>query len=206
MDWTTIPTELPFPAGVALAVGVLLLSAGWLLYWLSINATGALLLGATGLLLGEGLSRLMGLEGPATVAMMAGGAIAGAITGAILARLIHALLFFFTGVGVGAAVFFSITTALRKAHPPDQWFASDEFFSFGLPVAGVLTGIVFVALSSWVVILATSLLGATLISAGLDWPLNGLLIPPLALVGIVLQAFLTKSKREKSGQEDEEEG
>lgn len=205
MDWTTFPTDLPFPAGVALVVGGLLLVAGWLLYWMSLNVTGALLFGATGLLLGEGLSRLMGLEGAATVAMMAGGALLGAISGAILARLIHALLFFFTGAGVGAAVFFSVVTALRAAHPSDQWFASDEFFAFGLPISGVLTGILFVVLSSWVVILATSLLGATLISAGLDWPLDGLLIPPLALAGIVLQAFLSKSKREKV-EEDEDEG
>ncbi|MCC5875136.1 MAG: DUF4203 domain-containing protein [Candidatus Sumerlaeia bacterium] len=181
---------------IPLAVGIVFLLLGWLLYWGSVHLLGALLIGGLGLVLAESLTLLFPDIEPLYVLLMrASGVIIGVAAGLLIARLVHQVAFFIFGWLVGAIVFFKGCLAIGRHL---EFEVNDLVLAFGTPVAGLILGIIAVRADRWLSIIATSLLGAILVTAGVnDWNAP-ILIPVLCALGILLQGMIcTRGERRK---------
>lgn len=173
---------------VPLGVGIVFLLLGWVLYWGSVNLLGALVVGGLGLVITEGIGMLLpDLEPLHLVLLRGGGVIAGVMLGLFVAKLVHRVAFFVFGWLLGATFFFKGLLALGGQL---DWDANDLLLAIGTPLAGLVLGFLAVWLDRWLSIIATSLLGALLVSSGVnDW--NAIiLIPALCAVGILLQGMI----------------
>lgn len=121
------------------------------------------------------------------VLLRGAGVIAGVMLGLFVAKLVHRVAFFVFGWLLGATFFFKGFLALGGQM---DWEANDLLLAIGTPLAGLVLGLLAVWLDRWLSIIATSLLGALLVSSGVnDW--NAIiLIPALCAVGILLQGMI----------------
>ena len=153
---------------IPLVAGLLFLLLGWLLYWSSINFLGALMLGGLGLVIAEGVHLLFPDLTAMQVIMLRGvGLIGGAVTGLFVARMVHSLAFFIFGWLLGAVGFFKGYLAVCKHLEMDP---NDLILAFGTPVVGLILGMIVLKMDRWLSIIATSLIGALLVTSGVnDW-------------------------------------
>lgn len=172
---------VPFAAGVAF------LLLGWVLYWASVNMLGALLVAGLGLVIAELALLVLGDLGTVAVTALRVMAIAvGAAGGILIAQLVHRLAFFTLGFLVGGVGFFRGFLVLG-AH---LGYENDLALAFGTPVAGLILGLLAVTWDRWLSIIATSLLGALLLTSGLyDWQAV-FVLPISAALGILVQGVI----------------
>lgn len=187
-----------------IVVGAAMCAAGWLLYWCSLQFIGAVLLGAGGLLAGDALAQLFDLAGVERGLVAYGLAFLGVLLGMGMARLVHRLAIFLLGWALGAAFFFWLVAPIRGDTAWD-WMSSDAFLAFGTPIFGLLTGLLAIALERYIVILATSLLGAALVAHGMEWPPTDWRFPALMVAGIVIQTIVSRPWKKRPRRDDPDE-
>lgn len=193
--------QLDIAEWISLAAGLLFLFAGWFFYWFSTHLTGGVLLAGAGLLLAGVVSTQMDLAGGQEIAVLIGGAAAGALIGIVLARAVHALAFFLIGCATGAALFYTVMSAIRRG-VEDGFLANDAFLAFGIPVVGVVVGWLAVAFSRVATIIVTSILGAALIMEAFGWPYAGVPMVPLALGGAIVQLAVARPRKRRAIEEE----
>lgn len=185
------------------AIGAAFLAGGWILYWFSLRFAGAVMLGtavtALGLLLfGNRLE-----PGLPQVLLAAGLLAVGAALGIALAKLMHNLVFFLAGAALGAGGYLAGLAAVLGQ--PDAPFGNqDAMVAFGAPVAAIVGGVLAVWLARWVVMLGTSLAGAIIVGRAIEFPLRGVEVVALTLIGFSIQMVLTSGGCRR-GMEDSEE-
>ncbi|CAN5259354.1 hypothetical protein BH09SUM1_BH09SUM1_25000 [soil metagenome] len=185
---------------VPLAVGAVLLLAGWILYFCSLWVTGGLLGGSLGLLIAEAIGNNTDMTDSSALLLKAGLAAFGALLGIVIARSLAKTAVFILGVLVGGAVFFSAATAYY-AGGSDQ---GDLVISFGTPAAALAMGILCVAFEKLLIALGTSLVGAFLVMEGVNerwglWP-----ILPLALLGTGVQLGIARGRKSRKIEKSKE--
>lgn len=187
---------------ITLVVGCLLLLAGWTLYWVSLNISGAILGGGIALALHMVIAR--GLHPGEAVAPLLQVLIflGGAVVGAIAARFLHRFVFFVLGAAAGIAGFITIFQLVRDApSAPLSGVDPDLIFAFGIPIAGTIVGLLGAIYSRLMIAVLSSVVGALLVSTLLEWPINAIAIPPMILLGLSVQLTLTKRRRKKKEEE-----
>lgn len=177
---------------VPFAAGLTFLLLGWILYWASVNMLGALLVAGLGLVVAE--LAMLAVPDLAPVAVMAVRVLAfalGAVAGILIAQLVHRLAFFALGFLLGAVGFFRGVFVFGEYLGQEN----DLLLAFGTPVAGLVLGVLAVAWDRWLSIIATSLLGALLLTSGLhDWRAH-LVLPIATAAGIVIQGMICHRRR-----------
>jgi hypothetical protein len=186
---------------IPLTAGILFLLAGWLLYWLSLNAAGCIIGGGIGLLGAEALLTVLDLREPWGLVIQAGATVLGAIIGALIARFLHRTAFFIIGAAAGCLAWYFSVNALRRDDLA-AWAENDAIFAFGVPAGGVICGIIAVISDRYLIALASSVLGAVLVMIGVQWQWGVWPVIPLALAGFLIQIGLT-SRKKKRQDEDE---
>lgn len=187
---------------VLLIGGVLLLSGGWLLYWLSINLTGAVLLGGGAFLVASEAVELAGLEPTPALVVRLLATVAGGLFGVYLFRTFHMLAFFLAGLIAGGAGWWVAMDAIRGGAAAPAWAQSDLVLAFGMPVAGIIVGGLAAMSDRLLITLVSAMLGAALTVAAVQHNLGGWPLFPLALLGFLLQYGLLRGRRGRN--EDEE--
>jgi hypothetical protein len=201
MNLDQLETYMATVNPVPLVAGLVFLLLGWILYWSSVNLLGALILGGLGLVIAEGVHILFPDLTAMQVIMLRGvGIIGGAVTGLFVARMVHRLAFFIFGWMLGAVGFFKGYLAACKHLEMEP---NDLVLAFGTPIAGLLLGMIVVKMDRWLSIIATSLIGALLVTSGVnDWQAP-ILMPALCGLGILFQgAICSLKKREPKKSSD----
>jgi len=136
----------------------------------------------------------------ATLVMGAVGLLAGAAT----AQFLHKAAFFILGFLAGASAFLAGGQQLVEAFGFSRTEA-DMIFAAGVPVAGLLVGLVAALADRLLVALASSLIGAALIMEAVDWRWGVLPFVPLALLGFLVQWSLSRGKRGMEAEKEDTE-
>jgi hypothetical protein len=178
-----------------LVAGLLFLFAGWLLYWASVNVSGALVVGGMGFVVAEGVLHYLPQATPLQANMLRiGSVVAGLVLGVVIGRQIHRLAFFCLGWLLGAVGYFKLMGVLARDF---DWAKSDLIVAFGTPVMGLIVGFLAVQFDRLLIAAAASVVGALLIEAGLREQLPFWAAPAIALFGFVTQMALTRKRRAK---------
>jgi xanthosine utilization system XapX-like protein len=177
---------LPLIAGGSIAF------LGWLLYWLSINITGASFGGTAGVLLGALLSLLFGKE-ELFYPLVAILGIVGIILGTIIIRKIHKLVFFLTGFALGALIMSPVFEILKI-------FLVGFFISFYIKIllkilCGIICGFLLYKFNRYVISVLTALTGSLLMMSSWDFKGGAMIGVPLFLVSFIFQVFILHGKK-----------
>ena len=190
---------------LALAAGASFLLAGWTLYWLSLNAVGAVLGGGFGLVIAELAIPLAEVSDDAALGIRIGGIVIGLVAGIFIARSFHKVAFFAAGTLLGGIAWYVAIVRLRDAGLAPEWAESSLALAVGTPVAAVVCGLLAMLADRLVIAMATAVAGAVLVMIGVNWQWGTWPVVPLAIVGFLIQASLTSKRRKKDKAEKDDE-
>ena len=172
-------------------IGFLTVFFGWILYWFGINITGAVLGGTVGVTVG-GLSAVVfgqNLFFPLVTIL----GLIGVIFGIFLIRTIHGVVFFFSGLIVGALILGAVMEALVNS---GMTTAPILFVNIAVRAAGGITGgFLLWKFNRYIISVLTSFAG-TFIMMG-SWNFRGGLLMGAVffLAGLVFQIIVLGKKR-----------
>lgn len=163
-----------------LCLGAALAFFGWILYWLSLNVTGAAAGGTIGFALGGGAAFLF--KHPdlfVPFALIAG--VAGIVAGIFLIRKIHLAIFFIAGASLGILAGDPLYRALADAGVIPRAVA----WELGLKAAaGLLGGVITAATHRYAVSVLTAAVGTVLLMA--SWRFQNALLSAATIFPIAL--------------------
>jgi len=191
---------------MTLWAGLALLLGGWILYWMTLTLTGAVLFGVGSMLAASLLTSILEIDEGVRMGIQVGAALVGALAGAFVFRLVHKIAFFTLGTAVGLVAMLGLV-ALGRGLDWD-WAESRNVVALVVPVGTVITGLIAMAMDSVVIAAASSIIGSLLVMEGLGWPYDGLPVLGLIPLGLVVQLWLTdakRSKRKSSDADDEDD-
>ena len=176
-----------------LILGVVFLLCGWLLYWTSIQISGALIFGGVGVVLAEVAIDLNPDLSELVILILRVGSLAiGVVLGILAARQVHRVAFFIIGWLVGAVGYFKL---MREISKDFSWADNDLLIGFGTPVAGLLLGFIVVRFDRWMIALGSSIVGALLIAGALEDVIPAWATPAIAAVGFGIQFVIVSKLR-----------
>lgn len=184
--------------------GLALLLGGWMLYWMTLTLSGAVLFGVGSLLAASLITSMMEVEPSVRLGIQVGAALIGALTGAFIFRAVHKFAFFALGAAVGSVAMLGIVAHGREVGW--EWAATPAAVAIAVPVGAVVLGLISMAIDSVVIAIASSIIGGFLVMEGLGWPYGGLPILAIIPVGLAVQLGLTGGRRaKKKAQQDDDE-
>lgn len=189
--------EAPLPL---LVFGGVLLAFGWVLYRAVLTIAGGVLGAAIGLGIASLLVSMLNIGDTAGIIIQVAGGAVGLIAGVFLFRALHKLAFFITGVVLGGWGAANVLFLLQENN--SLQIAELTIISI---IAGValLGGLLLMALSKYVIAIASAGAGTLLMMQALDWPHGGLIALPLFIIGLVAQLKLARFISARHDDEDE---
>ncbi len=183
--------------------GLALLLGGWMLYWMTLTLTGAVLFGVGSLLAASLITSMMELEPTVRLGIQVGAALIGAIAGAFVFRMVHKIAFFSLGAAVGLVVMLGLVAHGRSAGW--EWADERNMVAIAVPVGAVVMGLISMSMDSVVIAVASSIIGGILVMEGLGWPYQGLPILAIVPIGLAVQLGLTGGRRAKRKASNDDE-
>jgi hypothetical protein len=183
--------------------GLALLLGGWILYWMTLTLTGAVLFGVGSLLAASLITSILELEPTVRVGIQIGAALIGAIAGAFVFRMVHKIAFFSLGAAVGLVVMLGLVAHGRSIGW--EWTDERNMVAIAVPVGAVVMGLISMSMDSVVIAIASAVIGGILVMEGLGWPYDGLPILAIVPIGLAVQLGLTGGRRAKRKASDEDE-
>jgi|GEM_PF-547838 len=184
---------LPFLLGVGIAF------FGWILYWFSINITGAAVGGAAGVCVGAFASLIMGRQEFFLPFVLILGFI-GLVFGIFLIRKVHRIVFFLMGVVLGIL----LELGIEKGMAEYGFFLIDKMWvqivvKLG---SGIISGLLLVRFSRYIVSVLTAFCGTMILLS--SWDFKGGVLPgiPVFIMAVFIQVFLLRKKRGSSFQKE----
>ncbi len=203
IPWDDITAFIQATDWLPLAAGVVLLLFGWLLYWMSIHAAGAGIVGGSCLLLVVLLAESQEWTGAGAFAVKAGATIIGAAVGIFLVRQVHRILFFLFGaLTAGLLVFFGLQWLRENVEDLPAWLQGDLAIAFIPPLAGLAGGALLLAAHRIVVAGCTATLGAVLAAQALGLGTEAIPVLPIAASGFIFQMIVGKIRKERKKREE----
>ncbi len=201
IPWDDINAFLQAADWLPLAVGVALLLFGGLLYWISIHAAGAGIVGGGCLLIVVLVADAEEWTGGGALAAKAGATLVGTAVGIFLVRQVHRVLFFLFGaLTAGLLVFLGLQWLRTNVEELPGWLEGDLVLALVPPLAGLAGGVLLLAANRLVIAGSTALLGAVLASQALGMGTGAIPVVPIAASGFVFQMVLGKIRRERRRQ------
>jgi len=188
---------------IAAGVGLAFLCLGWMLYWASLQVLGGVLMGGVGLAVAHAACAVLGLDGGVAIAARVAGLLCGAVAGVLLSRLLHTVAFFAMGCAAGGGLAYALLSAMRRDGTP-SWAQEDAVFAFGIPIAALVAGLLSAGISGFLVIVGTSILGATLLTDAMEWQPRWIVAGGVALAGIIVQTAAHRTAGRRRSNDDDE--
>lgn len=184
MDFSEFLANVQWPQ---VAIGAACCLLGWTLYWIGVHAVGAALGGAVGFVAGMVIAQAAEWHDK-TAAIAFACALVCAIVGAILMRKVHWGAFLVIGgiAGVAGAWVFLPTVAETELFRVYPGVARLGYYALSALVVGVLVA----TLSRYVVVIATSFIGASYLVMGTQPPYAPLVCSVLFGVSLLIQSGL----------------
>lgn len=185
-----------------LVAGAVLLLGGWVIYWFSLNAAGAVAAGGLALLVAELILPFTGLGEGESLAIAATAATVGAIAGIVTVRAFHRTAFFLIGFILGGVGWYLVVTRLHEAGVAVETTGRLTVSLGGALVAAVLGGLAAIVADRAAIALATAVAGAALLMVGVEWRWGTWPLVPLAVIGFLFQ--MGAGRRKKADKDEDE--
>jgi hypothetical protein len=179
---------IPFLIGVSIAF------LGWILYWVGLNVTGALLGGSVGVaasLLAAWIFAQHALRFPLVLIF----GFTGMILGVFLIRKVHKIVFFLVGLIIGLFLGDSLRNGLVFLGLTPQ--VKTELVVLSRVMSGIAGGILVCYFNRFIISFLTAFCGSLIMMT--SWDLRGGLIPffPIFFLALFFQLFILRSRRNK---------
>ena len=189
---------------IYIILGVILCCLGWTIYWSGVKVLGMVIGMAMGMTLGIVCILILGLEKEITQAIVVGilGTV-GLIAGIFLFKNLHYLFFFAMGAALGVLASSLLMDDFLRLIRIET---ANEIYQIIFKICiAVVSGILFVVLSKYVVVIVAAFFGTWLINSGAGDTLPDYVYIPVFLTSLVIQTGLIKSFKPPEPEKSEEE-
>ncbi len=175
-----------------LAIGLLLCLMGWMVYWVGLHLTGAMVGAAAGVVVAYAVGILVKLTPESLYWVLPLGGVVGFFVGLLLIRGLHRFFFFLSGAAIGLAVgqqtyeWAFENTTWAELHPVTWQMVFDI-------TGSLLGGLILLRASKWVVAALTSAGGALLAALAVEDALALYGVIPLAVASFFWQVGLLRT-------------